>query len=144
LADPLSNILKLADAQPVLSGGFTAGGSWGIHFPEPDKIKFFALIKGQCWLRIDDQEEPVRVEEGDVILLSAQRSFTLSSGGGGLRVAVTIPDRERNACRSQQNTPTDNDVPVRNPSSWRICGVGVVYIRFLFPFAGSSLYNLAC
>jgi AraC-like DNA-binding protein len=80
LADPLSNILKLADAQPVLSGGFTAGGSWGIHFPEPDKIKFFALIKGQCWLRIDDQEEPVRVEEGDVILLSAQRSFTLSSG----------------------------------------------------------------
>ena len=79
-ADPLSDILKLADAQPVLSGGFTAGGSWGIRFPEPDKIKFFALIKGHCWLRIDEQEEPVRVEEGDVILLSAQRSFTLSGG----------------------------------------------------------------
>jgi AraC-like DNA-binding protein len=38
------------------------------------------LIKGHCWLRIDEQEEPVRVEEGDVILLSAQRSFTLSGG----------------------------------------------------------------
>jgi hypothetical protein len=80
MADPLSDILKLADAQPVLSGGFTAGGSWGIRFPEPDKIKFFALIKGHCWLRIDEQEEPVCVEEGDVILLSAQRSFTLSGG----------------------------------------------------------------
>ncbi|HEY4046421.1 MAG TPA: AraC family transcriptional regulator [Acidobacteriaceae bacterium] len=80
MADPLSDILKLADAQPVLSGGFTAGGSWGIRFPEPDKIKFFALVNGYCWLRIDEQEEPVRVEEGDVILLSAQRSFTLSGG----------------------------------------------------------------
>jgi len=79
-ADPLSDILKLADAQPVLSGGFTAGGSWGIRFSEPNKIKFFALVKGHCWLRIDEQEEPVRVEEGDVILLSAQRSFTLSGG----------------------------------------------------------------
>ena len=46
MADPLSDILKLADAQPVLSGGFTAGGSWGIRFPEPDKIKFFALVNG--------------------------------------------------------------------------------------------------
>jgi AraC-like DNA-binding protein len=80
LADPLSDVLKLADAQPILSGGFTAGGSWGIRFPKPERIKFFALMKGHCWLRIDEQEEPVSVEEGDVILLSAQRSFTLSGG----------------------------------------------------------------
>jgi hypothetical protein len=82
LADPLSDVLKLADAQPILSGGFTAGGSWGIRFPKPERIKFFALVNGYCWLHIDEQEEPVRVEEGDVILLSAQRSFTLPSGVG--------------------------------------------------------------
>lgn len=78
-ADPFSDILKLTDAQTFVSGGFTAGGSWAIRFPSPDKIKFFALVKGDCWLRVDGQHESVRVEEGDVFLLSAQRSFVLAS-----------------------------------------------------------------
>ena len=78
-ADPFSDILKLTNAETFVSGGFTAGGSWAIRFPSPDKIKFFALVKGNCWLRIDGQHESVRVEEGDVFLLSAQRSFVLAS-----------------------------------------------------------------
>jgi AraC-like DNA-binding protein len=78
-ADPFSDILKLTNAETFVSGGFTAGGSWAIRFPAPDKIKFFALVKGNCWLRIDGQESPIRVEEGDVFLLSAQRSFVLAS-----------------------------------------------------------------
>lgn len=79
MGDPLSDILKLADAQPVVAGGFSAGGAWAIRFPQPDKIKFFALVKGGCWLRIDGGTEPVRVEEGDVFLLSGQRPFELAS-----------------------------------------------------------------
>jgi AraC-like DNA-binding protein len=77
--DPFSDILKLSNAETFVSGGFTAGGSWAIRFPSPDKIKFFALVKGNCWLLIDDQQEQVRVEEGDVFLLSAQPSFVLAS-----------------------------------------------------------------
>lgn len=77
-ADPFSDILKLANAQSVVSGGFTAGGLWAIRFPAPEKIKFFALVKGNCWLCIDGDEAPVRVEAGDVFLLSAQRSFVLA------------------------------------------------------------------
>jgi hypothetical protein len=42
-ADPFSDFLKIAKAQPVVSGGFTAGGLWAIRFPAPDKIKFFAI-----------------------------------------------------------------------------------------------------
>jgi AraC-like DNA-binding protein len=78
-ADPFSDILKLTNAETFISGGFSAGGSWAIRFPSPDKIKFFALVKGNCWLLIDSQESPIRVEEGDVFLLSAQRSFVLAS-----------------------------------------------------------------
>ena len=75
--DPFSDILKLSNAETFVSGGFTAGGSWAIRFPAPDKIKFFALVKGKCWLLIDNRQLPVRVEEGDVFLLSAQhRSFS--------------------------------------------------------------------
>jgi AraC-like DNA-binding protein len=77
--DPFSDILRLANAQSVVSGGFTAGGSWAIRFPAFDKLKFSALIRGNCLLMVDGEEEPVRVEAGDVFLLSAQRSFVLAS-----------------------------------------------------------------
>ena len=69
----------MANAQSVVSGGFTAGGSWAIRFPEFDKLKFSALVRGNCWLMVDGQEEPVRAEAGDVFLLSDQRSYVLAS-----------------------------------------------------------------
>ena len=84
--DPFSDILRLANAQSVVSGGFTAGGSWAIRFPAFDKLKFSALIRGTCWLMVDGDEEPVRVEAGDVFLLSAQRSFVLASDLGAVPV----------------------------------------------------------
>src|SRR5271169_2538144 len=77
--DPFSDILKLANAQSVVAGGFSAGGSWAIRFPAFDKLKFSAMIRGNCWLSIDGEREPVRVEAGDVTLLSAPRSFVLAS-----------------------------------------------------------------
>jgi AraC-like DNA-binding protein len=88
-ADPFSDILKLTNAETVVSGGFTAGGSWAIRFPSPDKIKFFALVKGNCWLRIENQQAPIRVEAGDVFLLSAQRSFVLAGDLAAVPVDAT-------------------------------------------------------
>ncbi len=64
--DPFSDILKLVNAETVVTGGFTAGGSWAIRFPSPDKIKFCAIVKGGCWVCVDGEEEPIRAEEGDV------------------------------------------------------------------------------
>src|ERR1700688_2111178 len=88
--DPFSDILKLSNAETLVSGGFTAGGSWAIRFPSPDKIKFFALVKGNCWLLIDGQQPPpVRVEEGDVLLLSAHPSFVLASDLAAVPVDAT-------------------------------------------------------
>ncbi len=60
-SDPFSDILKLANAETVVTGGFTAGGSWAIRFPAPDKIKFFAIVKGHCCLTLEDASAPVRV-----------------------------------------------------------------------------------
>jgi AraC-like DNA-binding protein len=77
--DPLSNVLRLADVQSVVSGGFSAWGDWAISFPPPDKVKFFAAVRGACWLRFHDEPQPIRVETGDVILLAAARGFTLAS-----------------------------------------------------------------
>jgi AraC-like DNA-binding protein len=79
VSDPFSEILKLSNAQTTISGGFTAQEPWGIRFPAPEKIKFFAIIKGACWLRLDGAPAPVQVQTGDVIVLCAQRGFVLSS-----------------------------------------------------------------
>ena len=76
--DPFSDILKLVNAETVVTGGLSAGGSWAIRFPAPDKIKFCVIVKGSCWARIDGKEGPLHAETGDVLLLSAQRSFVLA------------------------------------------------------------------
>lgn len=77
--DPFSDILTLTNAETVVSGGFTAGGTWAIRFPEMEKIKFSAIVRGCCWLWIDGEQAPVRAEAGDVFLLSAHQSFVLAS-----------------------------------------------------------------
>ncbi|WP_224372295.1 AraC family transcriptional regulator [Hyalangium versicolor] len=78
-ADPFSDILQFTNAESLVTGGFTAGGSWAIRFPAPDKIKFFAVVKGHCWVSIKGVTDPIRFETGDVGLLAAQRSFVLAS-----------------------------------------------------------------
>ena len=81
-ADPFSDILKLTNAETLVTGGFTAGGSWAIRFPVPEKIKFFAVVKGNCWVCIDGEAEPIHFATGDVGLLAARRSFVLASDPG--------------------------------------------------------------
>ncbi|WP_448101063.1 AraC family transcriptional regulator [Luteibacter jiangsuensis] len=78
-ADPFSDILKFTNAESLVTGGFTAGGAWAIRFPAPDKIKFFAVVKGTCWVRIEGEAEPIHFGTGDVGLLTARRSFVLAS-----------------------------------------------------------------
>lgn len=80
--DPFSDILKFTRAQTLATGGFTAGGDWAIRFPAPEKIKFFAVVKGSCWVHIDGEAQPVRFDTGDVGLLAAPRAFVLSSAPG--------------------------------------------------------------
>lgn len=78
-ADPFSDILQLTKAEALLTGGFAAGGVWAIRFPARDKIKFSAVVKGGCWVRMDGMTEPARLEAGDVTLLAEQRGFVLAS-----------------------------------------------------------------
>jgi AraC-like DNA-binding protein len=77
--DPFSDLIRVMGARPTVSGGFVAGGDWALRFPAPDGLKFFALIKGRCWLRMEGYEAPVRVDRGDVILMTARHPFVLGS-----------------------------------------------------------------
>jgi AraC-like DNA-binding protein len=77
--DLLTDVLRMTRARPRVSGGFAAGGEWAIQFPPPDGIKFFGLIKGQCWLALEGEGAPVRVNVGDVVLICARRPYVLAS-----------------------------------------------------------------
>lgn len=76
--DLLSETLALLDARCVVSGGFRAGGDWGISFPAPGRIKFSAVMQGECWLVVDGSS-PLRLADGDVVVFSGRHPFTLCS-----------------------------------------------------------------
>jgi AraC-like DNA-binding protein len=77
--DPFSDVLTLTNAEAVVTGGFTAGGPWAIRFPAREKIKFFAVVKGRCWISLDGEPKPVLFETGDIGLLSVPREFVAAS-----------------------------------------------------------------
>lgn len=81
-ADPFSDILRLTRAQSLVTGGFAASGDWALRFPAPDKIKFFAVVKGHCWVSLDGLPEPMHFDTGDVGLLSVPRTSVLASHPG--------------------------------------------------------------
>ncbi|MGF6491852.1 AraC-like DNA-binding protein [Luteibacter sp. 621] len=78
-ADPFSDILKFTRAESLATGGFSAGGPWAIAFPPPSSIKFFAVVKGGCWVTIEGEPEPVWFGTGDVGLITAKRGLVLAS-----------------------------------------------------------------
>lgn len=77
--DPFSDILTFANVTAMISGGMTATGSWALRFPAPDKVKFFAVVKGSASVRFDDGDPDLDIAQGDVVLLTAARPFILAS-----------------------------------------------------------------
>ncbi len=80
--DPLSDVLSLTRATSVVSGGFEAGGKWALQFPPPGRLKFSAVAKGGCWLRVDGRKKGVRLEAGDVFLMDGKDGFVVGSDLG--------------------------------------------------------------
>jgi len=78
-ADPLTDVLRLSDARCEWSGGFTAGGRWGLRFPRFEKMTFAVLVKGACLLRIEGARRVLQICAGDVVLLSGQKGYDLLS-----------------------------------------------------------------
>lgn len=73
--DPLSDVLSLLRPRSAISAGFDAGGEWAIRFPGHEGVKFNAVIRGACWLIVEGETEPHRIEAGDCFLLTRGRPF---------------------------------------------------------------------
>ncbi|MFI7606177.1 cupin domain-containing protein [Micromonospora sp. NPDC049366] len=77
--DPLEDVLALVGATSSLSTAMAAGGRWAVRFGPPAGVKFNAVRRGGCVLRVDGVTEPVTLAEGDCFLLTQPRCFTLAS-----------------------------------------------------------------
>jgi AraC-like DNA-binding protein len=86
-SDPFADILRLTEAKSVFSGGLIAGGAWAYRFRSRGKLKFYAVAEGGCWLRVEGQRKPLRLEQGDVLLLSGPKAFVVAG-------SLTAPPRE--------------------------------------------------
>jgi AraC-like DNA-binding protein len=77
--DPLSDVLSLLKPRTSISAGLEAGGEWAIRFPTHEGIKFNAVMRGACWVSVDGDLGPHRIEEGDCFLLTKGRPFTFAT-----------------------------------------------------------------
>ncbi|MEV6367344.1 AraC family transcriptional regulator [Micromonospora musae] len=76
--DPLEEVLALVGVTSQLSAALAAGGRWALRFDPPGGVKFNAVRRGSCLLRVDGVPEPVALAAGDCFLLTRPRAFTLA------------------------------------------------------------------
>ena len=94
--DPLSDILALVQPQTYSTGGLSAGGDWGVRFPAHGMIKCYSVVRGECWLAVDNIAEPIRLQSGSCFLLPRGWPFSLSSGPAQpLAAWETLSQQER-------------------------------------------------
>ena len=77
--DPLSDVLSLLRPRSAISAGLDAGGDWAIQFPPHEGIKFNAVMRGACWVRVEGDAAPQRIEAGDCFLLTRGRPFVFAT-----------------------------------------------------------------
>lgn len=67
--DPLSDVLLVLGARSVRGTRLEASGDWALSFQGEGRLKFVAVLHGQCWLTLPGCS-PEGLAEGDVFLLS--------------------------------------------------------------------------
>ncbi|GLY92417.1 AraC family transcriptional regulator [Actinoallomurus iriomotensis] len=78
MPDPLSEMLALVNARCLISGELRAGGEWAYRFRPDAPVKLDAVVRGSCWLIVDDGP-PSRLVAGDAVVLNGVGTTVLCS-----------------------------------------------------------------
>jgi AraC-like DNA-binding protein len=71
--DPLSDILALLKPRTVETYGVVSGGVWALNLSKGYQgVKFGAVARGGCWLKVHGVAQPIRLAAGDCYLLTGQ------------------------------------------------------------------------
>lgn len=76
--DPLSDIIALLRPRAAVSKPISGKGPWAVHYDAHDAPGFAIILSGEAWLTFDGAE-PLRLAEGDFLLLPTTPAFSLAS-----------------------------------------------------------------
>ncbi|RYE48358.1 MAG: AraC family transcriptional regulator [Hyphomicrobiales bacterium] len=79
MPDPLSQVLTILRPGRAIGSGLELSGEWSFRFPSHDGIKFSALMRGTCWLRLQGHQAWQRLDAGDCFLMTHGVPFDLAS-----------------------------------------------------------------
>lgn len=78
LMDVLSNVLKVTNLATHVLGSRELIAPWGIRIEAQANAAVHIVKRGTCWLKRGD-DEPIRLNAGDVVLLATGEAHSLSS-----------------------------------------------------------------
>ncbi len=93
--DPLSDMISLLRPNAAVSKPISGRGTWGVRYTAHDAPGFTIVLAGEAWLTFEG-EEPLRLAQGDFLLLPTTPSFSLSSAP---RIACTSVEPREEAVR---------------------------------------------
>lgn len=76
--DPLSDIVTLLRPRAAIAKPISGRGQWGVRYKSYDAPGFTLVLTGEAWLAFSDRE-PLRISEGDFLLLPTTPAFSLAS-----------------------------------------------------------------
>jgi AraC-like DNA-binding protein len=85
--DPLSDIITLLRPSAAVAKPIAGRGRWGVRYRPYDAPGFTIALAGEAWVVLEDQE-PLRLAQGDFLLLPTTPAFSLCSEPGVASVPV--------------------------------------------------------
>jgi AraC-like DNA-binding protein len=79
--DPLSDIITLLRPSAAIAKPISGRGQWGVRYRSYDAPGFTAVLTGEAWVTFGDRD-PLRIAEGDFLLLPTTPEFSLCSKPG--------------------------------------------------------------
>ncbi|SOC90318.1 AraC-type DNA-binding protein [Rhizobium sp. AN5] len=79
--DPLSDIITLLRPSAAIAKPISGRGQWGVRYRSYDAPGFTVVLTGEAWVTLGGRE-PLRIAEGDFLLLPTTPAFSLYSKPG--------------------------------------------------------------
>lgn len=89
--DPLSDIVSLLRPEAAVAKPITARGQWGVRYAPHDAPGFTIVLEGEAWIEFEGWK-PLRLAQGDFMLLPTTPAFSLYSEAEVARVAIEPRD----------------------------------------------------
>ncbi|GAA6152868.1 AraC family transcriptional regulator [Pseudoteredinibacter isoporae] len=81
--DALTDILKTLRLSSSFYFRTELTSPWGVEVPAKDKVaRFHVVIRGQCWLRVEGEEEGIHLSNGDLVVIPHGASHQLADNTG--------------------------------------------------------------